>query len=52
MIIGTVTSGVVAYTLPNTSGARVLWGTGSGSYRRAGTTDRPWWGTAFTLYWT
>ena len=28
--------GVVAYDLSNTSGARVLWGTGRGSYRRAG----------------
>jgi alpha-tubulin suppressor-like RCC1 family protein len=41
VVVGTVTSGVVAYTLPNTAGARVLWGTGRGSVRRTGTTELP-----------
>jgi FG-GAP-like repeat len=37
VVMGTVASGVVAFDLPNTAGARVLWGTGRGSYRRTGT---------------
>jgi hypothetical protein len=37
VVIGTVASGVVAYTLPGTAHARVLWGTGRGNYRRTGT---------------
>src|SRR5439155_1120466 len=36
LVIGTVTSGVVAYDLPNTANARVLWSTGRGSYARTG----------------
>jgi hypothetical protein len=36
IVVGTSSSGVVAYDLPNSAGARVLWGTGRGSYRRAG----------------
>src|SRR5437016_8728228 len=32
----TSASGVVAYKLPNTANARVLWGTGRGSYGRTG----------------
>src|SRR5258706_405480 len=36
LVVGTVGSGVVAYELPNSAGARVLWGTGRGSMRRAG----------------
>ena len=36
LVIGTAHSGVVAYDLPNTANARVLWGTGRGSYRRTG----------------
>ena len=34
LVVGTAHSGVVAYDLPGTAGARVLWGTGRGSYRR------------------
>jgi len=41
VVIGTVSTGVVAYELPNSAGARVLWGTGRGSYRRAGTVELP-----------
>ena len=41
VVIGTVSTGVVAYELPNSAGARVLWGTGRGSYRRAGTAELP-----------
>jgi len=36
LIIGTVASGVVAYDLPGTANARILWGTGRGSYKRTG----------------
>jgi hypothetical protein len=41
VVIGTSSSGVVAYDLPNTAGARILWGTGRGSHRRTGTFIRP-----------
>ncbi len=37
VVIGTAHTGVVAYDLPNTANARILWGTGRGSYLRAGT---------------
>ncbi len=37
VVVGTVSSGVVAYELPNSANARVLWGTGRGNYRRTGT---------------
>jgi FG-GAP-like repeat/S-layer homology domain len=37
LVIGTVSSGVVAYDLPGTAAARVLWGTGRGGFRRTGT---------------
>jgi hypothetical protein len=40
IVIGTAHTGVVAYDLPNTANARVLWGTGRGSYKRAGTSSR------------
>jgi hypothetical protein len=36
LVVGTVSSGVVAYDLPNTANARILWGTGRGSFRRTG----------------
>jgi hypothetical protein len=36
LVIGTIASGAVAYDLPNTASARVLWGTGRGSMLRAG----------------
>lgn len=36
LVIGTVASGVVAYDLPGTANARILWGTGRGSYKRTG----------------
>jgi hypothetical protein len=36
LVIGTVSSGVVAYDLPNTANARLLWGTGRGSFKRTG----------------
>ena len=38
VVVGTAHSGVVAYDLPGTAGARVLWRTGRGSFQRAGTT--------------
>jgi hypothetical protein len=36
LVIGTVASGVVAYDLPGTANARILWGTGRGSFKRTG----------------
>lgn len=36
VVIGTAHTGLVAYTLPGTSKARILWGTGRGSYLRTG----------------
>jgi hypothetical protein len=36
LVIGTWSTGIVAYDLPGTAGARVLWGTGRGSVRRTG----------------
>jgi hypothetical protein len=36
LVIGTVSSGVVAYDLPGTANARILWGTGRGNYKRTG----------------
>jgi hypothetical protein len=41
VVVGTVASGVVAYDLPGTASARVLWGTGRGSYRRTGGIEQP-----------
>jgi len=35
LVCGTSHSGVVAYDLPGSSGARILWGTGRGSYKRS-----------------
>jgi len=36
LVIGTVSSGLVAYDLPGTANARILWGTGRGSFKRTG----------------
>jgi hypothetical protein len=36
LVIGTSHSGVVAYDLPGSAAARILWGTGRGSYERTG----------------
>jgi hypothetical protein len=36
VVVGTIASGVVAYDLPNTASAQILWGTGRGGYRRTG----------------
>ena len=41
VVVGTVSSGAVAYDLPGTSNARVLWGTGRGGLRRTGAAPRP-----------
>jgi hypothetical protein len=41
VVVGTSASGVVAYDLPGSVGARVLWRTGRGGYRRTGTTELP-----------
>ncbi len=36
LVIGTTHSGAVAYDLPGSENARILWGTGRGSYQRTG----------------
>ena len=36
VVLNTAHSGFVAYDLPDTAGARVLWGTGRGNYQRTG----------------
>lgn len=36
LVLNTAHSGVVAYDLPGTADARVLWGTGRGNYQRTG----------------
>jgi len=36
VVLNTAHSGFVAYDLPGTANARILWGTGRGSYLRAG----------------
>ena len=36
VVINTANSGIVAYDLPGTANADVLWGTGRGSYQRSG----------------
>jgi hypothetical protein len=41
LVAGTSHSGAVAYDLPNTPNARILWGTGRGGYRRTGVADPP-----------
>ena len=41
VVVGTIASGLVAYDLPNTANARVLWGTGRGSFRRTGALIQP-----------
>jgi hypothetical protein len=41
VVVGTSRGGVVAYDLPNTSSAVVLWGTGRGNLRRTGTSPVP-----------
>src|SRR5690606_22910189 len=37
LVLNTAHAGFVAYVLPDTAHARVLWGTGRGSYSRTGT---------------
>jgi hypothetical protein len=36
LVLNTASSGLVAYDLPGTKNARILWGTGRGSYQRTG----------------
>ena len=40
LVVGTVASGIVAYDLPGSTNARVLWGTGRGSFLRTGAIPR------------
>jgi hypothetical protein len=37
VVVNTAHSGLVAYDLPGTENARILWGTGRGNYQRTGT---------------
>lgn len=37
VVVNTAHSGLVAYDLPGTANARILWGTGRGNYQRTGT---------------
>lgn len=46
LVVGTVSAGIVAYDLPGSAGARVLWGTGRGSFLRTGAQSPP---TTFTM---
>ncbi len=41
VVVGTSSSGVVAYDLPNTASALVQWGTGRGNFKRTGTPPVP-----------
>jgi hypothetical protein len=41
VVVGTAHTGLVAYDLPNSANARILWGTGRGTYLRAGTPPVP-----------
>lgn len=36
IVMGTAHSGVIAYDLPGTANARILWGTGRGNFQRSG----------------
>jgi len=36
LLVGTINRGLVAFDIANSAGARVLWGTGRGSYQRTG----------------
>jgi hypothetical protein len=41
IVINTASSGIVAYDLPGTKNARILWGTGRGNYHRDGNVYDP-----------
>jgi hypothetical protein len=41
LVLGTINQGLVAYDIQNSAGARVLWGTGRGSYTRSGLASVP-----------
>ena len=36
LVVGTINKGLVAYDIANSAHARILWGTGRGSYQRTG----------------
>ncbi len=42
LVLNTAHSGFVAYDLPGTADARILWGTGRGSYLTGGPSLSPW----------
>lgn len=41
IVVGTINQGLVAYDIANSSGARILWGTGRGNYQRTGLAPAP-----------
>ena len=41
LLVGTINKGLVAYDLSNSANARILWGTGRGSYQRTGLAPAP-----------
>jgi hypothetical protein len=50
VVINTALAGVVAYDLPDTANAVILWGTGRGSYTRSGSIEAPTYETNFRVY--
>jgi hypothetical protein len=47
VVLNTSSSGLVAYDLPATAGARIIWGTGRGSYLRSGSYPPAYWVTDY-----
>jgi uncharacterized repeat protein (TIGR01451 family) len=47
LVVGTINRGLVAYDIANSSHARILWGTGRGSYQRTGLVSAPPPGSGF-----
>ncbi len=47
LVVGTINKGLVAYDIANSSHARILWGTGRGSYQRTGLAPAPYYINGF-----
>jgi len=47
VVLNTVNSGLIAYDLPGTAGARIIWGTGRGNYQRSGSYLLEYWVTDY-----
>jgi hypothetical protein len=50
VVINTALAGVVAYDLPGTANAVILWGTGRGGYTRSGSLEAPVAEMNFSVY--